>query len=66
MKNYNHSFGAPNRQQRLLYKLGVGLIMVAASLALAKLWRVWGQDYLSQAQNNFYDSMWLNEQRRTA
>lgn len=54
-----------NYLRKMMGKIAVGLMLVAASLALAKLLRVWGYDYLGRAQNDFYDSLWLNEQRRT-
>jgi hypothetical protein len=47
-------------------KIAVGLMLVAGTLALAKLLDVWGRDYWGRAQDDFFDSLWLNEQRRTA
>ncbi|GAB4438824.1 MAG: hypothetical protein Kow0031_20700 [Anaerolineae bacterium] len=66
MKDSTPNPGSSSGMGQLSGKIAVGLMVIAASLALAKLLNAWGRPFLGRAQNDFFDSLWLNEQRRTA
>jgi len=55
----------PTGQHSKAFKFTTGLLVLLAVAALTKLLSVWGHDYIVKAQDNLYDSLWLNEDRIT-
>lgn len=56
---------APAPHYSKTFKVTAGLFLVITVAALAKIFSVWGHDYLLKAQNSLCDSLWLNENRVT-
>ena len=54
------------RTQPAMVKIAAGMILLAAVVALIKLLCTYGHCYISKAQDNFYNSLWLNENRANA